>query len=200
MVTHLPTAKPFLVAALVLAAGAGRRYGGGKLLAPFGEGRLVDSAVRTALAAPADEVVVVTGAQGEAVAAHVRTLDPDGRVRIVQADDWEDGLSASLKVGVAAVPQADAVIVLLGDMPHIPAGVLAPLVAAVRAGAPAAAPVFEGERGHPAVLGREVLDRVPGLAGDQGAGGLLKALGDRLARLPVADDGVLFDVDTPPPA
>ena len=90
---------------------------------------------------------------------------------------------------------AAGVFVLLGDMPRVPHAVLARLAEAVRAGAPAAAPVFEGQRGHPALLGQELLPQLPALSGDVGARAILKDLGDRLVLVDAPDDGVLFDVD-----
>jgi len=65
----------------------------------------------------------------------------------------------------------------------------------VRAGAPAAAPVFQGQRGHPALIGAALLPKLLTLTGDAGARAILKELGDRLALVEAPDDGVLFDVD-----
>jgi molybdenum cofactor cytidylyltransferase len=89
------------------------------------------------------------------------------------------------------------VFVFLGDMPRVPAAVLAPLAEAVAAGAAAAAPVFGGRRGHPVLFGKGLLAALGDLTGDRGAGELLKGLGDRLAQVEAPDDGVLYDVDRP---
>ncbi|MFZ5670714.1 MAG: NTP transferase domain-containing protein, partial [Pseudomonadota bacterium] len=71
--------------------------------------------------------------------------------------------------------------------------------AAPAAGAPAAAPVFEGRRGHPVLFGASLFPALLALRGDQGAGRLLDGLDEGLARVRAGDDGVLFDVDTPGP-
>jgi molybdenum cofactor cytidylyltransferase len=190
--------KAFRVSAVLLAAGAGRRFGdGGKLLAPYGGGRLMDAALHLALAAPVDEVVLVTGARGPEVAAHALAQSGPQRLRVVAAADWGDGLSASLRAGVRAVGDADAALVLLADMPRVPSAVLGPLVDAVRAGAAAAAPVFRGQRGHPVVFRAALFPQLLALAGDQGAGRLLAGMGADLAVVDAPDDGVLYDVDTP---
>ena len=68
---------------------------------------------------------------------------------------------------------------------------------AVRLGAAAAAPVFQGRRGNPVVLGRGLFPAVALLEGDSGARSLLQTLGARLALIESPDDGVLFDVDRP---
>jgi len=185
--------------AVVLAAGAGSRFGGGKLLAPYGGGVLLDAALAAAFAAPVRRVIVVTGADGEAVAAAVRAFaDGEGRLAMVHAEDHAEGMGASLRRAAAELgPGCGGVFVLLGDMPRIPHAVFAPLAQAVRAGAPAAAPVFGGQRGHPALIGAELLPRLLTLTGDAGARAVLKDLGDKLALIEAPDDGVLFDVDEP---
>jgi len=55
--------------------------------------------------------------------------------------------------------------------------------------------VFQGQRGHPALIGAALLPRLLSLAGDAGARTILKDLGDRLVLVEASDDGVLFDVD-----
>ena len=186
--------------AIVLAAGAGSRFGGGKLLAPWAGGVLLDGALAAAFAAPVARVIVVTGADGEAVADAARTFAQGAgqaaRLRVVYADDHAQGMGVSLRRGAAELSADCAgVFVLLGDMPRVPHAVLLPLAEAIRAGAPAAAPVFEGQRGHPALIGAELLPGLLALTGDAGARSILKDLGDRLARVVAPDDGVLFDVD-----
>ena len=194
----MPEEKAFRISAVVLAAGAGRRFGdGGKLLAPFGDGRLIDGALRAALAAPAESVVLVAGARGDAVADHALNRWPDPRLRAVVAPDWSQGLSASLAAGIRAVEGADAAFVFLGDMPRIPTAVLGPLAEAVRRGAAAAAPWHGGVRGHPVLFAAALFPALRTLSGDQGAGRLLGQLGEAVARVATPDDGVLFDVDRP---
>jgi CTP:molybdopterin cytidylyltransferase MocA len=89
--------------ALVLAAGAGRRFGGNKLSALWGGEPLVLAALRSALAARVERVTVVTGAQAPALDPVLSTID-DPRLRRVVALDWNEGLAASLRAGVASLP------------------------------------------------------------------------------------------------
>jgi len=183
------------IAAIVLAAGSARRFGGGKLLAPFEGQPLLHHALAAARAAPVTEVIVVTGADAEAVGACAQAFDP--AIRLVHAADHAEGMAASLRAGVAAVPEATAAFVFLGDMPRVPHEVLAPLAQAVRDGAAAAAPVFGGRRGNPVVLSRDLFADVAALTGDTGARPILERLGQRLALVDASDDGILFDVDAP---
>lgn len=181
--------------AIILAAGSGSRFGGGKLLAPWRGGVLLDGALAAALAAPVGRVIVVTGADGEKVAQAARDFAGD-RIVLVHADDHAEGMGASLRRGAGELsPGCAGAFVLLGDMPRIPHAILAPLIAALEAGAPAAAPVFAGQRGHPALIGAELLPQLLTLGGDAGARAILKGLGERLALVEAQGDGVLFDVD-----
>ena len=182
--------------AIVLAAGSGSRFGGRKLLAPWGRGVLLDAALAAAFAAPARSVMVVTGADAEVVAGAAQAFD--ARVRIVHAPDHAEGMGASLRTGVASLPaDAAGAFVFLGDMPRVPVGVPASLATALAAGAPAAAPVFAGRRGNPVLIGRDLFPDLLRLTGDAGARAVLQGLGDRLALVEAPDDGVLFDVDEP---
>ncbi|HEY3951549.1 nucleotidyltransferase family protein [Phenylobacterium sp.] len=182
--------------AVVLAAGSGSRFGGGKLTAAWGPGVLLQGALAAAFAAPARSVTVVIGADAQAVAAVARSFDP--RVLVVHAPDHAEGMAASLRVGIASLPaDAGGAFVFLGDMPRVPTVVLGRMAAALAAGALAAAPVFQGRRGNPVLLDRTLFPDLIGLSGDAGARGVLQGLGDRLALVESPDDGVLFDVDTP---
>lgn len=193
--------KPSLDA-IVLAAGRGSRFGGDKLLAPWRGGVLLEGALSAAFAAPVDRVRLVVGADAARLAAAghawAERAGVDGRLEVILSQHWADGLSASLKAGLAGLG-ADrlGVFVFLGDMPRVPTSVLAPLAAALADGARAAVPVFDGQMGHPALIGVSLFGELPALSGDRGARALLERLGPDLARLPADNDGVLFDVDTP---
>lgn len=183
-------------AAVVLAAGSGSRFGGGKLLADYRGAPLLHAALAAARAAPVVSITLVTGADAEAIAACARAFD--AQVRLVHAADHAEGMAASLKAGVASL-DVDVVgaFVFLGDMPRVPHAVLALLGEAVAKGAPAAAPVFGGRQGHPVVLGKGLFGEVAGLQGDVGARPILQRLGASLVLVDAPDDGVLFDVDEP---
>jgi molybdenum cofactor cytidylyltransferase len=179
--------------AIVLAAGFGSRFGGGKLMAPWRGGVLLDGALDAAFAAPVSAVHVVVGADPGA-AAHAQAR---GAV-IVEARDHALGLSASLKAGIAALPpDAAGALVFLGDMPLVPHVILTSLSCAILSGAPAAVPVFEGRIGNPAALSSLLFPKVLTLQGDRGARALIEGLGEALVRVPAPDAGVLYDVDRP---
>jgi molybdenum cofactor cytidylyltransferase len=188
--------------AVVLAAGAGARFGGGKLLAPYMAGVLLDGALAAAFAAPVRSVTVVTGAEeGRVAQAAIRLADRLGlhdRLRMVHAADHALGMAHSLRMGIAGLPQDTAgAFIFLGDMPRVPREILQPMAEAVWAGAQAAAPVFQGRRGNPVLLAQALFPQVLALSGDAGARAVLQDLGPRLALVEAPDDGVLYDVDQP---
>jgi molybdenum cofactor cytidylyltransferase len=173
------------LAAIVLAAGRGDRFGGGKLAAPLAGRPLLDHAVAIALASPVERVIVVTRA--------ATPLPADPRVHPVSLASA--ALSDSLRAGLVAVGDVDGALIFLGDMPLVPAEMAARLVAAIGA-APAALPDHQGKPGHPVLLARRAFALADGLTGDEGLGRLLRGLAG-VVRLPVEDEGVVLDVDRP---
>jgi molybdenum cofactor cytidylyltransferase len=191
-----------ILEAIVLAAGAGARFGGAKLLAPWRGGVLLDGALASAFAAPVRRVTLAVGAEADRMAAAAEAFAAGRgeleRLTIVSTPDWALGMSASLKRAFAGLkPDVDAVFVFLGDMPLIPPDVPAALAEALVGDIAAAAPDCDGELGHPALIGSTLFPAIGGLEGDRGARLLLEALGPRLARVATPESGVLFDVDTP---
>ncbi|MBO9557277.1 MAG: nucleotidyltransferase family protein [Caulobacter sp.] len=191
--------------AVVLAAGAGRRFaeqgGGRKLLAPF-EGRpLISGALDAAFAAPARRVLLVTDGDRDLAriaADHAEGSDRRDDLDIVVAADAAEGMGASLRTAVAALPaDCEGVFVFLGDMPRAPPDLPGRLLASLAPGIDAVAPRFEGRRGHPVLFGKTCFPALRALSGDVGARSVLAAIGERLALVEVADPGVLFDVDRP---
>jgi len=187
--------------AVILAAGAGRRFGGRKLLAPF-EGRpLAAGALDAAFAAPVRRVLLVTDGDPDLAAfarGHARGLGREADLDIVVAADAAEGMGASLRAGIQVLPPgSDGVFVFLGDMPRVPPGLACDLAYALVSGVDAVAPRWAGRRGHPVLFGRACFPALGALHGDVGAREVLAAMGDRLALVDSADAGVLFDVDRP---
>lgn len=184
------------IAALVLAGGAGRRMGGGKLLSDLGGRPLVRWAAEAALRSRARPVMVVTGAQDEELRPALADLD----VLFVHNPEHDEGLASSLRAGVAALPpDIDGAAILLGDMPLVRAGHIDRLIQAFDPdeGRAICLPLHQGRRGHPVLLARRFFGEVMDLWGDSGARRILAEHDEEVYELPVDDDGVLLDVDTP---
>ena len=165
-----------MIAAVVLAAGSGSRFGGAKQLAELDGIPLLEHALRAVEAVPAvDRIVVVLGARAEEIRAGVDL----GAAEAVVCEEWEEGQAASLRRGIAAVADADAAVVTLGDMPRITPEVIARFaqLAAEHGSLARARAVYDGMPGHPVVLGREYFAQIAALRGDVGARDVLKAIG-----------------------
>lgn len=183
------------VAAILLAAGRGTRFGEEpKLLARVGGKALVRHVAEAAVQSTASPVLVVTGHRAEDVQAELTALP----VEIVHNPLFADGLSTSLNAGFSALPpEARAAIILLGDMPFVRPGLIDALVANWHdSGEPAAlVPVFKGQRGNPVVLSRALQTAITGLSGDVGAGSILRGRSDVL-EWPTEDLAIIQDIDT----
>ena len=181
------------VAAVVLAAGESRRFGSQKLLAPLRDRPLLQHALDAANASALSPIVVVLGADADAIAARIRT----GRARIVRNPDHATGQASSLRVGLRSLDASDAAVVVLGDQPNVTAALLDALVATQRSsGAPAVVCVQDGRRSPPTLLHRDLWAEVDALRGDTGAREVLARHADVVV-FDVADGlGRLDDIDT----
>jgi molybdenum cofactor cytidylyltransferase len=183
------------IAAVVLAAGAGSRFGGKKLLAPL-EGRPILQHVLDRLeAAGLDDVVVVVGDDAGELEAGI---DWGAAQRVVNPAP-DEGLSSSLKVGIGAVPDdADGALITLGDQPLLPARAIRALIdAEPRADRPIVVPVYgEGTGRNPVLLRRPAFDLVEQAAGDRGLGPLLASHPELVDEIPIRVEGGNPDVDT----
>jgi molybdenum cofactor cytidylyltransferase len=190
-------AKPGAVAALVLAAGQSRRMGqANKLLAPVDGRPMVAHAVDAMLASRADPVIVVTGHQADAVRAAL------GERQVVWAHnpDYASGLSSSLAVGLAALPDdAEGVVIGLGDMPRITAAQIDRLIAAFNPleGRAICVPTVRGKRGNPVLFATRFVPEMREIGGDVGARHLLGEHVEEVVEIELDDDAALLDIDTP---
>ena len=169
--------------AIVLAAGSARRFGSDKLSARFRGEPLLAHAIRAALAAPVERVIVVRN----------DTAAIDWPVEIVRISST--ALSDSLKAGIAAAGEAEGAFIFLGDMPLVPHDVAARLAKAIGDHF-AAVPRHAGKNGHPVLLSARAFPLIATLNGDKGAGALLKQRDD-VAFIEEASDAILLDIDSP---
>ena len=174
--------------ALVLAAGLATRFGGDKLSAPLGGEPLLFHAIRAARAAPVDRVIVITRPG-------VETGEWPGSPRVETLALESRSLSETLRAGIAAEASADGAFVFLGDMPRIPPE-LAGQLAGTIGSAYAALPCRHGTPGHPVLLSRAAFPAIARLAGDEGAGRLLRGRDD-VVRVEWDSPAIHFDVDRP---
>jgi CTP:molybdopterin cytidylyltransferase MocA len=183
------------VAAIVLAAGGGRRMGGPKALLRRGSQLLVERAIRTARDAGCDPVIVVLGAHADRVRAEADL----GDAIVVENAAWATGMGSSLSTGLATAAEtaADAAVVLLVDTPGITSAAIERVIALPYRAALVTA-VYNGKRGHPVLLGRDHWSGVAALAtGDVGARAYLAAHASRVQTVACDDIADDADIDTP---
>ena len=185
------------IAGIVLAGGQSRRMGVvNKLLVKVDGKAMVRHAVDTVRAAGADPVIVVTGHEAE----RVRDALADADVTFVHNDDYAEGLSTSLRTGIAAVPDScDGAVVALGDMPRLRADHVARLMGAfsVAEGHAICVPTWQGKRGNPVLWARRFFGEIAEVDGDVGAKHLIGAYAEFVHEVEMPDSGVLIDVDSP---
>jgi CTP:molybdopterin cytidylyltransferase MocA len=180
-----------MIAGIVLAAGAGIRFGGGKQLALLDGRPLLEYAVGAMTSAPVGRVIVVLGAEAERVLVGV---DLHGAEPLV-CSRWSEGQSASLACGLAELSDSEAVVVTLGDQPRISPDAIRRVIAARGGGAAAVRATYGSAPGHPVLLERELFARLRDVSGDHGARNLLMSVHTR--DVPCDDLGNGTDVDTP---
>jgi molybdenum cofactor cytidylyltransferase len=185
------------VAAIVLAAGTSTRTAPyHKLLVADASGKpMIARVVDNVLSSLARPVLVVVGHRADEVRAAL-----SGRpVSFVTAADYEAGISASLRAGLAALPaESAAVIVCLGDMPLVTGRVLDRLIGAWNPdeGRGIVVPTHQGRTGNPILWDRRHFAEMRALAGDSGARALLQRHAEQVSEIEIGDDAVLRDFDT----
>jgi molybdenum cofactor cytidylyltransferase len=178
---------------VILAAGASSRLGRPKQLLPYLGKTLVEHAARTAIASGAAEVIVVVGAESDAVREKLQGLP----VRIVRNVDWAEGMGGSIRCGVAALQDGlECAVVALCDQPRITPDLLRELaLRQIETGSRIVASSYDGVVGAPCAFGRELFADLMALQGDAGARDLIRNSAAPVET--VAFSGGNVDVDTP---
>lgn len=184
------------VAAVVLAAGGSSRWGeGSKLLAPLGEGTLLEGALGSAREAGLRPILVVLGHR----AGELRAVLPGDAVP-VEHPAWREGRASTVAAGVRAAREREGVgaaALLLGDEPRVSPGVIRAAVALWRdEGAELVRTVYGDRPGHPVVVDRSRFEDLVGLTGEEGVRRYLERNAEAVRLLRVEEPGP-DDVDTP---
>ena len=184
-----------MIAGLLLASGASRRFGSNKLVASL-DGRAVVRWSAEALVGAVDAAYIVVPEQADETRAALRGLP----MQWVENPNAVEGMASSIRAGVSALPlEAEAGVITLGDQPLIDGSVIRDVVSAWRTARPGMSAViaeYADGRGHPALFGATHFAALSVLRGDRGAGELLASLGEAVTV--VRANGVRpADVDTP---
>jgi CTP:molybdopterin cytidylyltransferase MocA len=179
----------------VLAAGAGSRFGGGKLLASYRGRPLVEAVLRGLHEAPLNEIIAVVGDKTGEEEDRLRHVCSLYGALIAENPKWQKGISTSVKRGLdACSPDADAAVVLLGDQPLVGVKAIGRLVEAHERGAVVAVATYGR---NPALFARETWSMLQEeLTGDEGARGFLTRHPEVVTEVPCDDVADPTDVDT----
>lgn len=183
-----------MIGGVILAAGAGRRYGAVKQLAEFGGRPLLAHAIDAMVAVPAiAPIIVVLGSDAAEVAGGV---DLRGAEPLV-CEDWEEGMAAPLRAGIEALDArgADAAVITLGDQPFITPQIIAGVIDHAGPRRQAVRATYDGRPGHPVLITRPLFASVMELRGDVGARDLLA--GANVGHWECGHLGRDDDIDTP---
>ncbi|MEN6324860.1 MAG: nucleotidyltransferase family protein [Syntrophomonas sp.] len=184
-----------MISAIILAAGTSARMGRPKLLLPFRGVSLIRSVTLNVLASAVDEVLVVSGYRAAAVNSEIEDLP----VRIVYNPNYLQGQGTTLAAGARQVnPASECFLVFMGDQPLIDAAIINRLIKEYRqSNCFALRPEYRGQPGHPVLFHGSLLEPLKTLGEDEGARKILARLGNRVVNLPVSNQEVIIDVDTP---
>ncbi len=207
---------------IILAAGASHRFGQNKLLMPFREHTVLYHALRAALEAPLDPVILVLGYEYDKALHALKELRSSPKLRVLKNPHWEQGRAESLKLGLAAVltltpgpsplqgrgeegvrgttpSHAPGAIVLLGDMPLVTPELIARVVEAFLHTQKLCFPIYRGSPGRPVAIPRELFGEFERLSGDASGLPILQKYWEKAIKLELAPDEepTQWDVDTP---
>lgn len=182
-----------LIVGILLAAGAGRRFGADKLTQRLADGDLVAVRACRNLLIGTDRVLAVVRPGSEKLTAVLQAEGAEVRI----CADAGQGMGASLVFGIQACPDAAGWLIALADMPWIKPDTIRKVADALRSGAVIASPCWQGRRGHPVgfshILGPELVV----LGSDEGAKTVIQAHLEQLRLVDCDDAGVLLDIDKP---
>lgn len=184
-----------MISAIILAAGLSSRMGRPKQLLTLGNKTLIRMVTENTLASAVDEVLVVTGHLEKEVSAAISDLP----VKVIYNPRYKQGQGTSLALGVQSIDKtASAFLVLMSDQPLITALLINMAIEEFqKSDCLALRPTHQGLPGHPVVFSCSLRAELEALKGDEGARQVLKSLGDKVHYLPVQDESVVFDIDTP---
>lgn len=182
------------MAAIVLAAGESRRFGGPKQLLPWGETTLLEHVVNVGLESTAEKTIVVLGHRADQISGLLR----DRPVQLVINEEWRGGLSTSVKAGLHAVPaNYDACLFLLADQPNVTSQLIDSVLYRYRRTlAPIVAPIHRGRRGNPVLFARTLFPELLEMEGDQGGRESILQHQDQMELVEVGEEDVFLDIDT----
>jgi molybdenum cofactor cytidylyltransferase len=183
-----------MVCAIILAAGKSLRMGTQKLLLPLAGQTVIGHIADQVIKSPIRQVLVVTSDPSEAIAAALKGK----RLSIVINPDRDGDMLSSVRCGLRALPDCEAVLILLGDQPSIRRELIGDMIHIFETtSASLIVPTYRGRRGHPILFSAKFCDEVQHRYEGTGLRGLLSAHPEQVHEMKVDDESVLADMDLP---
>lgn len=180
------------IGAIVLAAGGSSRLGVPKQLLTFRGETLVRRAAMAALESVCDRVVVVVGNQAQQMHREIGDLP----LSVVENENWQSGISSSIRAGLEQISSQDGVVIRLCDQPFMTAAVLNELIDTHRKTYRAiVASTYGTTRGVPAFFAPELFNELASLTKDEGARRIIASHPEKVATVEFPQGAI--DVDTP---
>jgi molybdenum cofactor cytidylyltransferase len=185
-----------MIAGLILAAGESFRMGSDKATLTYRGRTFLELIVQTLREGGLERIMVVLGHHAEEIQRQIK-IDA---AQVVINPDYRSGQTSSLQVGLRSLVADDleAVLLCLVDHPAVCAETVTRIMATYRqSGAPVVIPTYQGRRGHPVLIGRQVFAELLGLACDAGADSVVRRYLPATQFVEVEDEGIVVDVDDP---
>ena len=182
-----------MITGILLAAGSGSRFGGGKLLHPLPDGTPIGVASLRSLTSALPDVIAVVRSGDDPLR---KLLEAEG-VRVHICRDAHLGMAHSFVCGIDASRHADGWVIALGDMPFLLPQTIKAVATRTSQTGRIAVPAYRGKRGHPIGFGRRYLDELLKLQGDEGARSVIGRHIDDEDIVDCDDSAILRDIDTP---
>ena len=189
--------KKISVAGVISAAGSSTRLGRPKQLLKLDGRPLIDWVAAAALDSKLERVAAVLGHQAEKVRTVLDWAEKNPRFSTVFNPDYPEGMSGSVKKGLAEVAGgSDAVMFLLGDQPLITPAVINLLIDRFsESSRDICVPVYQGRRGNPVIFSQRFFPEIMSLSGDKGAREIIAANPGSLVAVEIDDPWIFFDID-----
>ncbi|GFP27303.1 MAG: Molybdenum cofactor cytidylyltransferase [Actinobacteria bacterium] len=181
------------VSAILLAAGSSDRFGRLKQLLDVQGKKIIQIALESLLRSRVSEIVVVLGCAREQIKEYLKGYE----VKIVDNPQYRKGQSSSIKRGLESIDQeAEAALFMLSDTPLVGHEIIDLVIGKYEeTGSTIVAPFYGDKRGHPVLFGRELFGELKALEGDVSGSGVIRRHAERVVRVQVDSDAVIFDVD-----
>ncbi len=182
-----------MIVGILLAAGSGSRFGGGKLLHPLPDGTPIGVASLRNLTSALPDVIAVVRSGDDLLR---KFIEAEG-VRVHVCGDAHLGMARSFVCGIDASRDADGWVIALGDMPFLLPQTIKAIATRISQTGRIAVPAYRGERGHPIGFGHRYRDELLNLQGDEGARSVIGRHPGDMEFIDCDDRGILRDIDTP---